>query len=177
VVVGLAETNHDADTEMETLREQLKKKEAEAEEYLNKYKYLLADYDNYRKRVERESEIIVRREIEKFLMKLIDLRDDYVRAVETARRSETPETIVDGLESVLKNLDSILKEEGVKEIDAIGKAFDPNVHEAISFIDNDEYPENTIIVEIRKGYMLSDRVIRPSLVEVSKKTNVKSDGE
>lgn len=177
MVTGLAETNHDADTEMEMLKEQLKKKQAEAEEYLNKYKYLLADYDNYRKRVERESEIMVRREIEKFLMRLIDLRDDYLRAIETARKSETSETIVDGLESVLKNLDSILKEEGVKEIDAIGKAFDPNVHEAISFIDNDEYPENTIIAEVRKGYMLSDRVIRPSLVEVSKKTNVKSNGE
>ncbi|MFQ5940754.1 MAG: nucleotide exchange factor GrpE [Nitrososphaerales archaeon] len=174
----MVETSREAETEteIEVLKEQLKKKQAEADEYISKYKYLLADYDNYRKRVEKESEIIVRRKIEKFLIKVIALRDDYVRAIETAKSIDSPE-LVDGLESILKNLDRILKEEGVEEIKSIGKIFDPNIHEAISFVDNEEYPENTITGEIRKGYMLSDRVIRPSLVEVSKKTAVESNGE
>ncbi len=174
-MIALVETNHDADIEIEMLKEQLKKKQAEAEENLNKYKYLLADYDNYRKSVQRESGIIVRREIEKFLMKLIDLRDDYIRAIQSAKKSDNP--VVGGLQLILKNLDGILKEEGIEEINVVGKTFDPNMHEAISFVPNDEYPENTIITEIRKGYMLSNRVVRPSLVEVSKKTNVKSNGE
>ncbi len=174
-MIALVETNHDADIEIEMLKEQLKKKQAEAEENLNKYKYLLADYDNYRKSVQRESGIIVRREIEKFLMKLIDLRDDYIRAIQSAKKSDNP--VVSGLQLILKNLDGILKEEGIEEINVVGKTFDPNMHEAISFVPNDEYPENTIITEIRKGYMLSNRVVRPSLVEVSKKTNVKSNGE
>ena len=174
-MIALVETNHNADIEIEMLKEQLKKKQAEAEENLNKYKYLLADYDNYRKSVERESGIIVRREIEKFLMKMIDLRDDYIRAIQSAKKSDNP--VVGGLELILKNLDDILKGEGIEEINVVGKTFDPNMHEAISFVPNDEYPENTIITEIRKGYMLSNRVVRPSLVEVSKKTNVKSNGE
>ena len=174
-MIALVETNYDADIEIEMLKEQLKKKQAEAEENLNKYKYLLADYDNYRKSVQRESGIIVRREIEKFLMKLIDLRDDYIRAIQSAKKSDNP--VVGGLQLILKNLDGILKEEGIEEINVVGKTFDPNMHEAISFVPNDEYPENTIITEIRKGYMLSNRVVRPSLVEVSKKTNVKSNGE
>jgi len=172
----MVETNHDVDTEIGILKEQLKKNEAEAEENLNKYKYLLADYDNYRKSIEKESEIIVRREIEKFVMKMIYLRDDYVRAIEIAKSSDNP-ALVNGLESTLKNLDNILKEEGVNEIEAVGKTLDPNIHEVISFVVNDKYPENIITVEIRKGYMLSDRVIRPSLVEVSKKNDIKSNGE
>ncbi|NMJ86654.1 MAG: nucleotide exchange factor GrpE [Thaumarchaeota archaeon] len=175
-MIDMVETNHDVDTEIGILKEQLKKNEAEAEENLNKYKYLLADYDNYRKSIEKESEIIVRREIEKFVMKMIYLRDDYVRAIEIAKSSDNP-ALVNGLESTLKNLDNILKEEGVNEIEAVGKTLDPNIHEVISFVVNDKYPENIITVEIRKGYMLSDRVIRPSLVEVSKKNDIKSNGE
>ena len=62
-------------------------------------------------------------------------------------------------------------------IEAVGKTLNPNIHEVIAFVVNDEYPENIITVEIRKGYMLSDRVIRPSLVEVSKKNDIKSNGE
>lgn len=192
MVIGLPETNHDANTEMEMLKEQLKKEQAKAEEYSKeiemlkdqlkelssveeRYKYKLAEIDNYRKQIEKESQIQVKVKIEEFLKKLINLRDDYLRAVETAKKSNGPAVIINGLESILKNLDVILKEEGVREIDAVGKTFNPSMHEAISFVDTNEYPENTVTAEIRKGYMLSDRVIRPSLVEVSKKANTKSE--
>lgn len=192
MVIGLPETNHDANTEMEMLKEQLKKEQAKAEEYSKeiemlkdqlkelsgveeRYKYKLAEIDNYRKQIEREAQIHVKVKIEEFLKKLINLRDDYLRAIETAKKSNGPAVIINGLESILKNLDVILKEDGVREIDAVGKAFDPSMHEAISFVDTSEYPENTVTAEIRKGYMLSDRVIRPSLVEVSKKANAKSE--
>ena len=192
MVIGLPETNHDANTEIEMLKEQLKKEQAKAEEYSReiemlkdrlkelsgveeRYKYKLAEIDNYRKQIEREAQIHVKVKIEEFLKKLINLRDDYLRAIETAKKSNGPAVIINGLESILKNLDVILKEEGVREIDAVGEAFDPSMHEAISFVDTNEYPENTVTAEIRKGYMLSDRVIRPSLVEVSKKANTKSE--
>ncbi len=158
------------------LKEDLKKEKERAEEYLNKYKYLLADYDNYRKRIDKEADIRVKREVEKFILKLLDLRDDYIRAIETVKKSDNTNTIISGLEGVLKNLDNILKEEGIVEIDALGKLFDPNLHEAVSFVDSGEMPENTVTNEIRKGYMLNDRVIRPSLVEVSKKPSVNTGG-
>lgn len=191
-MIWLPETNHDANTEIEMLKEQLKKEQAKAEEYSKeiemlkdqlkelsgveeRYKYKLAEIDNYRKQIEREAQIQVKVKIEEFLKKLINLRDDYLRAIETAKKSNGPAMIINGLESILKNLDVILKEDGVREIDAVGKAFDPSMHEAISFVDTSEYPENTVTAEIRKGYMLSDRVIRPSLVEVSKKANAKSE--
>lgn len=174
----MGETNQDNAKldELNKLKEELKKEQERAEEYINKYKYLLADYDNYRKRLDKEAEIRVKHEVEKFLVKLLDLRDDYTRAIENAKKSDNPGTIINGLEGVLKNLDSILNEEGVVEINAVGRSFDPNFHEALSFVDSNELPENTVTAEIRKGYMLSDRVIRPSLVEVSKKPIAKTEG-
>ncbi|HEY4674338.1 MAG TPA: nucleotide exchange factor GrpE [Nitrososphaerales archaeon] len=162
--------------ELDMLKEELEKEKERTEEYDEKYKRLLADYDNYRKQLDKEAEIRVRREVEKFLLKLLALRDDYVRAIEIVKKSNSTKTIINGLEGVLKNLDSILREEGIAEINALGTSFDPNFHEAVSFVDNVELPENTITTEIRKGYMLSNRVIRPTLVEVSKRPNVKNGG-
>lgn len=171
------ETGEDIQSdELDGLKEELKKEKEKADEYLSKYKYLLADYDNYRKRLDKESEIRVRHEVEKFMVKLLNLRDDYMRAIEIAKKSASTETVISGLEGVLKNLDSILKEEGIVEIEALGKSFDPNLHEAVSFVDSVELPENIITNEIRKGYMSSTRVIRPSLVEVSKRPNASAGG-
>jgi molecular chaperone GrpE len=177
-VIHLGETDQDnaQPDELDMLKEELEKEKERAEEYDEKYKRLLADYDNYRKQLDKEAEIRVRREVEKFLLKLLALRDDYVRAIEIVKKSNSTKTIINGLEGVLKNLDSILREEGIAEINALGTSFDPNFHEAVSFVDNVELPENTITTEIRKGYMLSNRVIRPTLVEVSKRPNVKNGG-
>jgi len=177
-VIHLGETDQDnaQPDELDMLKEELEKEKERTEEYDEKYKRLLADYDNYRKQLDKEAEIRVRREVEKFLLKLLALRDDYVRAIEIVKKSNSTKTIINGLEGVLKNLDSILREEGIAEINALGTSFDPNFHEAVSFVDNVELPENTITTEIRKGYMLSNRVIRPTLVEVSKRPNVKNGG-
>ena len=174
----MGETDHDnvGLDESNKLKEELKKEKERTEECLSKYKYLLAEYDNYRKRLDKEADIRVRHEVEKFVLKLLDLRDDYLRAIEVVKKSDDTDTLLSGLEGVLKKLDNILKEEGIVEIETLGKSFDPNLHEAVSFVDHTELPENTITNEIRKGYMLSDRVIRPSLVEVSKRPNVKTGG-
>lgn len=167
----MSETEDTAELEIGKLKEELVKEKERAEGYLSKYKYLLADYDNYRKRLDKEAEIRVRQEVEKFMLKLLDLRDDYVRAIEIVKKSGST-NVLDGLEGVLKNLDNILKEEGVVEIEALGKAFDPNLHEAVSFVDSTDLPENIITNEIRKGYMSNSRVLRPTLVEVSKRPSV-----
>lgn len=138
-------------------------------DYESKYKYLLADYDNYRKRVEREAEIRIMNAKAKILLKIINLKDDFERALEAAEKADNKDAILNGLKSVLKNIDNILKEEGVNIIDAKGKRFDPNIHEVVSIINNNKLPDYTVTNELRKGYMLHDKVIRPSLVEISKK--------
>jgi molecular chaperone GrpE len=104
------------------------------------------------------------------LLKFLNIRDDYLRALSVARQSKSEQIVViEGLEGILKNIDSLLASEGVREIEAIGTPFDPNVHDAIAYSARDDVAENTVTAEIRKGYMLNGRVLRPSLVEISKK--------
>jgi molecular chaperone GrpE len=103
------------------------------------------------------------------LLKFLNIRDDYLRALSMARQSKAEQgVVIEGLEGILKNIDSLLVSEGVREIEAIGTPFDPNVHDAIAYSARDDLAENTVTAEIRKGYMLNSRVLRPSLVEISK---------
>jgi molecular chaperone GrpE len=103
------------------------------------------------------------------LLKFLNIRDDYLRALSVARQSKSEQVVViEGLEGILKNIDSLLASEGVREIEAVGTPFDPNVHDAIAYSARDDLAENTVTAEIRKGYMLNGRVLRPSLVEISK---------
>ncbi|MGH9878318.1 MAG: nucleotide exchange factor GrpE, partial [Nitrososphaerales archaeon] len=108
--------------ELDILKEELVKEKERAEDNDKKYKRLLADYDNYRKQLDKEAEIRIKHELEKFMMKLLDLRDDYIRAIEIVKKNDNTDKIINGLEGVLKNLDSILKEEGIVEIEALGKS-------------------------------------------------------
>jgi molecular chaperone GrpE len=103
------------------------------------------------------------------LLKFLNIRDDYLRALSVARQSKSEQgVVIEGLEGILKNIDSLLASEGVREIEAVGTPFDPNVHDAIAYSARDDLAENTVTAEIRKGYMLNGRVLRPSLVEISK---------
>jgi molecular chaperone GrpE len=156
--------------ELESVKSELRKAKESSESSLNKMKYLIADFDNYRKQMEKQ--IVSKEESIKaeLLLKFLNIRDDYVRALSVARQSKSEQIVViEGLEGILKNIDSLLASEGVREIEAIGTPFDPNVHDAIAYSARDDLAENTVTAEIRKGYMLNGRVLRPSLVEISKK--------
>ena len=134
--------------ELESVKSELRKAKESSESSLNKMKYLIAE----------------------LLLKFLNIRDDYLRALSVARQSKSEHIVViEGLEGILKNIDSLLASEGVREIEAIGTPFDPNVHDAIAYSARDDLAENTVTAEIRKGYMLNGRVLRPSLVEISKK--------
>jgi molecular chaperone GrpE len=133
-------------------------------------KYLMADFDNYRKQMEKQVALKAESIRAELLLKFLNIRDDYLRALSVARQSKSDQMeVIEGLEGILKNIDSLLASEGVREIESVGTPFDPNVHDAIAYSAQDELAENTVTTEIRKGYMLNDRVLRPSLVEISKK--------
>ena len=156
--------------ELESVRSELKRAKESSESSLNKMKYLMADFDNYRKQMERQVASKAESIKAELLLKFLNIRDDYVRALSVARQSKSEQIVViEGLEGILKNIDSLLASEGVREIEAIGTPFDPNVHDAIAYSARDDLAENTVTAEIRKGYMLNGRVLRPSLVEISKK--------
>jgi molecular chaperone GrpE len=155
--------------ELESVKSELRKAKEFSESSLNKMRYLMADFDNYRKQMEKQLASKAESIKAELLLKFLNIRDDYLRALSVARQSKSEQgVVIEGLEGILKNIDSLLVSEGVREIEAVGTPFDPNVHDAIAYSARDDLAENTVTAEIRKGYMLNGRVLRPSLVEISK---------
>ena len=151
---------------------ELKETKKTAETNLNKLKYLMADFDNYRKQIDKQMISTIESNKANLLSRFLTIRDDYQRALDMIKKNQNKdldEVFLNGLEGILKNLDNILQSEGIRPIETIGKIFDSNKHDVISFSYNDDLPENTITNEIRRGYMLNDKVLRPSLVEISKR--------
>jgi molecular chaperone GrpE len=155
--------------ELESIKSELRRAKESSESSLTKMKYLMADFDNYRKQMEKQLASKAESIKAELLLKFLNIRDDYIRALSMAKQSKSDkEVVIEGLEAILKNIDSLLTSEGVREIEAIGTPFDPNVHDAIAYSERNDLAENTVTAEIRKGYMLNGRVLRPSLVEISK---------
>jgi molecular chaperone GrpE len=180
VIEEIEKSEHENDTtmreelakvkdELDSVKEELYKASESSDNNLNRLKYIMADFDNYRKQMEKQIASKIESSRAELLMKFLNIRDDYSRALEIAKQSKSETVVIEGLEAILKNLDSVLKSEGVMEIETIGTPFDPNIHDAISFSYQDNVPENAVTGEIRKGYMLNNKVLRPSLVEISKK--------
>jgi molecular chaperone GrpE len=151
------------------LKEKIDELEKITEKNQSRLRYLLADFDNYRKQVEKQMEArmeVVRADL---LEKLIKIEDDYERAIDTITDNNCPPSIIDGLQGILRNIQSVLKSEGIIEIEALGTPFDPSVHDAVSYKSSESDPENMVIEVVRKGFMLNKKVLRPSLVILSKK--------
>ncbi|HYY66630.1 MAG TPA: nucleotide exchange factor GrpE [Nitrososphaeraceae archaeon] len=155
--------------ELELVKEELQKTRELADNNLNKLKYMMADFDNYRKQIEKQFASKIESNKAELLLKFLNIHDEYLQALTMAKQSKAEAVVIEGLEGILRNFDLLLKSEGVMEIETVGTPFDPNIHDAISFSYQDEVPENTVTHEIRKGYMLNNKVLRPSLVEISRK--------
>ncbi len=135
-------------------------------EYEEKLKHVLADFQNLTRKTQTDIENGVNAKVDEFVLDFLKIYDDFVRAQEIFSENKIN---TDGLDSILKNMNSLLKKYDVSTIDALGEIFDPNFHEAISTITDSDLDDNTIMKEIRKGYISKNRVIRPTLVEISKK--------
>lgn len=183
------ESNQNLKTELsiEDMAAELKETRDDLEHYrklyddtFNKLKYSLADFDNYRKNIEKQNALRMLSVKADILSTMVNLREDFVRALDTLKHHKVDISILEGLTNILKNIDLFLEKENVLEIKALNSAFDPNFHEIIgfSYVEGD-VEENIITREIRKGYLLNDRVLRPSLVEVSKKIikNIDNDNK
>ena len=151
--------------------QQLIKEKQSTDECLKHMMYLQADFDNYRKRVESEVAQLKQFSNEKLVSNLLSVVDELELAIKSANESKDNELLVSGVEMVLKKLQSILGKEGLSRIQAIGSPFDPNVHEAVSKVPIEGKDEGIIIDEVRSGYMLKGKVIRPSMVTIASSTN------
>jgi molecular chaperone GrpE len=145
---------------------------AEMQAELNKYKdaalRAAADLDNYRKRVSRERDESIKYANAGFLERLIPVLDNFELGLQAARNAPEAVAIVDGLAMVYKQLQDFLANAGVETIDALGQTFDPNLHEALAQEESHEIPEGKVIRQMRRGYRLRDRLLRPANVVVSK---------
>ncbi|MGA8107503.1 MAG: nucleotide exchange factor GrpE [Nitrososphaeraceae archaeon] len=159
----------DNKVELFQLREDLRKARDSADDSLNKLRYMVADFDNYRKQTEKQVSYKIEASRAEILLKFLNIRDDYLRALNIIKHDKPDAVIIEGLQGILKNFDNLLSSEGVVDIESVGTPFDPNIHDALNFSYSDRLPENTVTNEIRKGYMYNNKVLRPSLVEISKK--------
>jgi len=135
-------------------------------EYEKKLKLVLADFQNLTRKTQSDIENGVNSKINEFALDFLKIYDDFIRAKEVFSESKINS---EGLDSILKNMDSLLQKYHIEPIDALGEIFDPNFHEAISIINDPELDDGTITKEIRKGYISHKAIIRPTLVEISKK--------
>ena len=152
--------------EIEELKSHLEKEKEKTASYEKKIQYLLADFENLKKRTEFDIQNKVDSITDGIILKFLLIYDDFVRARDALSKQDAN---IDGLDAILKNMDAFLSEYGVRPISTLGEIFDPQLHEAISIKKDPVLDDNTITAELRKGYILKDRVIRPSLVEISKR--------
>jgi len=168
------QTENQKEEKLITLKEseylKLKEEADKAKEHWDKMLRLQADFENTRKRLEREKNDFVKFANEGIISELLNILDDLERTVELAQsKHQDLSTFLKGVEMILAHLYEMLKEYGVKPIEGEGKLFDPHFHEALMQVENKDLPEHTIVEELQKGYLLNDRVIRTSKVKVSKK--------
>ncbi len=147
------------------------KEEADlSKEYWDKILRLQADFENMRKRLEKEKQDFVKFANEEIILELLSILDDLERTVDLAQaQHQDLPAFLKGVEMILAHLYEMLKENGIKPIEAEGKIFDPHCHEALMQAENKDLPEHTIVEELQKGYLLNDRIIRTAKVKVSKK--------
>jgi molecular chaperone GrpE len=161
--------------EIEFLNSELEKEREVSEKNLSKLRYLMADFDNYRKQMQKQVESKVEENRGQLFLKILQIYDDCVLALETLKNGQYDSTVVGGIQGIMTNFEVFMKEEGMAEIESMNTPFDPNVHDAIGFVTNDLAPENTIVEVVRKGYLLNNKVLRPSSVILSKRTVTNKD--
>jgi molecular chaperone GrpE len=152
--------------ELKTLRLEFEDNKSKAEEYYIRLQRLKAEFDNFRKRTQKEKEEAVKYASERVILSLLPVLDNFERAIDSTRINQDFESYSQGIAMIFKQLGKVLEDEGLKPIEAVGQEFDPNLHDALLQEESDQ-GENIILEEIQKGYYLKDKVIRPSKVKVS----------
>jgi molecular chaperone GrpE len=153
--------------DIQALAERCRVAELKAEDEHDQLLRTLADFNNYRRRAREEMDQSRKFAIEDFTIRLLPILDNFERAIKASEELHDFDALHGGVVLILRNLNDVLEKEGVKPIEAEGQQFDPNIHEAVMRMETDDYPDNTIVEELQKGYTLGDKVIRASMVKVS----------
>ena len=148
-------------------KEKKDKKDAKIEELNDRLMRLMAEYDNYRKRTDREKAAMFEMGAKSIVEKVIPVLDNFERGFATVAEEDKEDAFVVGMDKVYSQFVSTLEEAGVKPIEAVGKEFDPNIHNAVMHVDDEEVGDNIVVEEFQKGYMYRDSVVRCSMVKVA----------
>ncbi|MCM3635485.1 MULTISPECIES: nucleotide exchange factor GrpE [Paenibacillus] len=148
----------------EAVAEQLNK---QLEEANSKLLRVQADYDNFRKRTQKEKEELAKYASAKLIENLLPSIDNFDRALAASEATGDFEALAKGLDMIYRQLKSTMEAEGLAEMEPVGTPFNPEFHQAVMTVETDEYEEGIVVEVLQKGYMLKDKVIRPAMVKVS----------
>lgn len=163
------EAEKSAEETSDNCDDKVKKLEAELEEWKNSYTRKLAEFQNFTKRKENEVAEMRKYASEGIIVKLLDNIDNLERAVEASKESQNFDSLIEGVNMILNNLKNLLTEEGVEEIEAAGKEYDPYEHKAMITENKEELDDNVVVQVFQKGYKMKGKVVRPAMVTVNKK--------
>ncbi len=158
----MSEPNKQADN----LQKQLEAEKQRSEDHLTRLKYLQADFENLKKRTDRQIDDVRTYCTERIILQLLEVVDELELAVRTGETSQDGKTLLEGVRMTLKKLRKVLEQEGVSPIDCEGKPFDPTKHNAVETVEKEGLQKCIVGEEVRKGYLMKNRVIRPSIVKV-----------
>lgn len=160
-------TENSEDTQQEASDTKKDAKDIIIEELTDKYKRTFAEFDNFRKRSEKEKSAMFELGAKSIIEKILPVIDNFERGFQTVDEEDKEDAFVVGMDKVYKQMVSTLEEAGVKAIDAVGQKFDPNFHNAVMHIEDDNFGENEIAEEFQKGYTYRESVVRHSMVKVA----------
>lgn len=156
-----------ASEETETEVDEVSALKAEVEAEQNKYLRLLADYDNFKRRAQKDRQDAEKFRAQSLLADLLPVLDNFERALSVETKSEESASLLKGVEMVQKSLLEAVKREGLEEIKAVGEPFDPNFHQAVMQEKDENAEPGAVLMELQKGYTLKGRVLRPAMVKVN----------
>jgi molecular chaperone GrpE len=161
--------NQSEDTGLSSDSELLEAAQKKCEETYDRFIRVAAEFENYKKRTEREKTELRKYANESLLRELLSVADNLERALDSpAKDDDAQSEVIKGIELTLKETLKILEKSSVKAIDCLGKKFDPKFHQAMMQEPSSEHPDNTVLKELQKGYLIHDRLLRPAMVIVSK---------
>lgn len=156
-----------ADQELAEVKSKLAEVEGQLEVAENRYLRLQADFDNFRRRTRLDAEASEKYRAQNLITDLLPVLDNFERALAMTAENEQTKSLQQGMEMVYKSLLEAIKKEGVQPIESVGQEFDPHLHQAVMQVEDANFGPNVVVDEFQKGYMLKDRVIRPSMVKVN----------
>lgn len=163
------------DTSEKETKEEKSSPEAELADLRDRFVRLYAEFENFKKRVQKDKEELIKYGTESLLYELLPVIDNLEMALKHA--TDTADGLVKGVEITLREFQRVIEKFGLTPISAIGKPFDPAVHHAMSQVERADIEDKTVVEEFRKGYMFADKVLRPSLVAVSRKPSCETEIE